>query len=206
MYIETWFTFLIVTTASSLSPGPAVILVTSQATTHGVTGAIRGIIGGQLAMAINYSLVALGLGAVLATLPGIFTILRYIGAAYLVWLGLTMVSSSLQKHASGSSSTPPLSRLFRAGFLMQITNPKSLLFISALAPQFLSSSSPIWQQVMILATTAITADTLICLGYAFLAFKAAGIFRHRRLQKVLGVSSGSFLVATGVKLALTEQR
>jgi homoserine/homoserine lactone efflux protein len=203
MSSETWLSFLLATAAASLSPGPAVVMITSQSVSHGINGAIRVIAGGELALAVNYSLVALGLGVVLASLPDFFTFLRYAGAAYLMWFGLMIVYSSLRtsKQSSNSSS----SQLFKAGFLMQISNPKSLLFISALVPQFLSSTFPIWQQILILAATAIGTDTIICLVYALLSSKAANIVSYYQSSyKFFSVSCGSFLIIAGIKLAFSE--
>ena len=167
-------------TALSLSPGPAVFYVVSQ----GVRGALRralpaaaGIIS---ANAIYFALSATGLGAILAASARFFTVAKWAGAAYLIYLGTTALLSARQAHtvALDNSAAPiacDLRRIYVGALALQLANPKALLFFLALLPQFIDPAQAVVPQMLILAASSILPEFCILLGYGWLAHRAAHV-------------------------------
>lgn len=189
MTFKTWLLFLVMETALSLSPGPAVFYVVSQ----GVRGALRrtlpaaaGIIS---ANAIYFALSATSLGAIIATSARFFTVVKWVGAAYLIYLGVKALRSSGSSQAVDLNAGAPAGqrdrRLVYFGALtLQLANPKALLFFLALLPQFIDTHSLVVPQMLILAATSMLPEFCILLGYGWLAHRAA----HASAK--LGVGSG----------------
>jgi len=178
MPFKTWLLFLVMETALSLFPGPAVFYVVSQ----GIRGAARrtlpaaaGIIA---ANAIYFTLSATSLGALIAASAGFFTIAKWLGAAYLSYLGLkTLVSANSNPPAalSDTAAAGPgdLRRVCFGALTLQLANPKALLFFLALLPQFIDPARPVVPQMLILAATSMLPEFCILLSYGWLAHRAA---------------------------------
>ena len=164
-------------TALSLSPGPAVFYVVSQ----GVRGALRrslpaaaGIIS---ANAIYFTLSATSLGAIIATSARFFTIAKWVGAAYLVYLGIKALRSAGSSHAVVLGETPPQQqgdrrRVYLGAITLQLANPKALLFFLALLPQFIDPHVAVVPQMLILAATSMLPEFCILTAYGWLAHRA----------------------------------
>src|SRR5271168_3889483 len=178
MTFKTWLLFLVMETALSLSPGPAVFYVVSQ----GVRGALRrslpaaaGIIS---ANAIYFTLSATSLGAIIAASARFFTIAKWVGAAYLIFLGIKALRSARLSHAVVLGETAPNERgdrrrVYLGALTLQLANPKALLFFLALLPQFIDPSRPVVPQMLILAATSMLPELCILTGYGWLAHRAA---------------------------------
>lgn len=177
MTFKTWLLFLAMETALSLSPGPAVFYVVSQ----GVRGALRravpaaaGIIG---ANAIYFTLSATSLGAIIAASARFFTIAKWAGAAYLIYLGVKALRSAGSSHAVALGDIPAQEsgdrrRVFLGAITLQLANPKALLFFLALLPQFIDPAQAVVPQMLILAATSMLPEFCILLGYGWLAHRA----------------------------------
>jgi threonine/homoserine/homoserine lactone efflux protein len=177
MTFKTWLLFLVMETALSLSPGPAVFYVVSQ----GVRGALRrslpaaaGIIS---ANAIYFTLSATSLGAIIATSARFFTIAKWVGAAYLVYLGIKALRSAGSSHAVVLGETLPQQqgdrrRVYLGAITLQLANPKALLFFLALLPQFIDPTQLVVPQMLILAATSMLPEFCILVGYGWLAHRA----------------------------------
>jgi homoserine/homoserine lactone efflux protein len=177
MTFKTWLLFLMMETALSLSPGPAVFYVVSQ----GARGALRrslpaaaGIIG---ANAIYFTLSATSLGAIIAASARFFAIAKWVGAAYLVYLGIKALRSAGSSHAVALGETMPAvqgdrRRVFLGALTLQLANPKALLFFLALLPQFIDPTQSVVPQMLILAATSMLPEFCILLGYGWLAHRA----------------------------------
>jgi homoserine/homoserine lactone efflux protein len=177
MTLKTWLLFLVMETALSLSPGPAVFYVVSQ----GVRGALRrtlpaaaGIIS---ANAIYFALSATSLGAIIAASARFFTIAKWLGAAYLIYLGIKALRSAGASHAVDlGGAAPPVQgdrrRVYLGALTLQLANPKALLFFLALLPQFIDPDQAVVPQMLILAATSMLPEFCILMGYGWLAHRA----------------------------------
>jgi homoserine/homoserine lactone efflux protein len=178
MTFKTWLLFLVMETALSLSPGPAVFYVVSQ----GVRGALRRALpaaGGILsANGIYFALSATSLGAIIAASARFFTIAKWIGAAYLIYLGIKALRSAQNTQAVSLGGTSPgsdgdLRGVYLGALTLQLANPKALLFFLALLPQFIDPQKPVVQQMLILAATSMVPEFCILASYGWLAHRAA---------------------------------
>jgi homoserine/homoserine lactone efflux protein len=196
-YLATW-------TLVALTPGPAVMCSMAQSSRHGFRSSLAGITGIQLGNFIFFVCVALGLGAVLATARHVFAVLRFVGALYLLYLGGRIIFVTIWRRSAQSKESPvPAARhrnLFLQGLLIQITNPKALLFVSALLPQFIDPHRPAAPQLGILGVATIVIDGIVLSSYAFLASRGIQSFRERRISLWLERLFGAALMAFGVRL------
>ena len=201
LYLTTW-------TLVAISPGPAVLYVISQATRGGVRGSLAGIAGLQLGSLLFFVAVGTGLAALLATMTAVFTVLKLIGAVYLGWLGASLIASSFRKKIANPTETAqvavPHVRSFWQGLLIQLTNPKALLFASALLPQFIDSHRPMLGQIALLFVITVVVDLASMFTYATLAARGTRSFRASTLSVWLERAFGVALIGFGVRLALTR--
>jgi threonine/homoserine/homoserine lactone efflux protein len=154
------------------------------------------------ANAVYIALSVAGLSAVLAASPAVFTGLKWVGAAYLIWLGLKMV---LRRRGDTVASEAPSAegarRSFIRGAIGQLANPKAAIFYGAIFPQFLSPAGDLLAQSAILAATEMVAELLILVGYGTLAAQGQRLARRGRCATATERIAGALLVASGVGLA-----
>lgn len=208
MNTETLLLYLTTWTVVAVSPGPAVMCVMSQAACHGVRASLAGIGGLQLGSLLFFFAAGSGLVAFLATMTTAFAALRIAGALYLGWLGVSLVVSSFRKNARHSvpaEITPAQGNLFLQGLLIQLTNPKALLFVSALLPQFLDRQRPMLGQLGLLFVITFVVDVASMLTYAMLAVRGAQRFRASGAVVWLERVFGAALLSFGVRLAFDHQ-
>ena len=141
MALTTWLAFLFAATLIAVSPGPGAATSMSVGLRHGYWAALRAILGLQSALVIQLSIVAAGLGALLAASTTAFNIMKLLGAAYLIWLGIQKWREAPQAVEGENIAMPP-SGLFVQGLLVNLTNPKAIVFIAALTPQFIDPGRP----------------------------------------------------------------
>lgn len=205
MTSTTFYLYLITWTLVALSPGPAAICIMSQATRHSVRASFAGISGIQTGNVVFFVCIAFGLASLLATATTAFTVLRLIGAAYLCWLGLRVIIGTFHKPEAtpdmAPKPVPKATSLFLQGLLIQITNPKALLFMSALLPQFIDSHRPLAPQIAILMATTIAVDVAVMWGYATLAANGSRTLRSSALACWIERAFGAVLIAFGLRIA-----
>lgn len=177
MSFKTWLLFLLMESALSLSPGPAVFYVVSQGV-RSVDRALPATLGILTANALYFTLSATSLGALIAASARFFTIAKWAGAAYLVYLGLKALRSAGAAHAvnlseSRSAAGRDRRQIYMGALTLQLSNPKALLFFLALLPQFIAAQAPVAPQMVILAATSMLPEFCILLGYGWLAHRAA---------------------------------
>ena len=181
----------------------------AQATRHGFRSSLVGIAGIQSGNFLFFVCVACGLGALLAAATTAFTVLRVAGAIYLFYLGARIILSSFRRPISKMAmpaTLPPARRsLFLQGLLVQITNPKALLFITALLPQFIEPHRPVLPQLVILVSATIAVDLMVLSSYAFLAHRGIQSFRASRWSTWLERVFGAALVFSGFRLLLARK-
>lgn len=208
MSLTTFNLYLITWTLVALSPGPAAMCVMSQSARHGVRRSLAGIMGIQAGNAVFFSCITLGLASLLATATTAFTLLRVAGALYLLYLGLRVIAGTFQRQsvAACQKTGAAASRgLFLQGLLIQLTNPKALLFVSALLPQFIDAQRPFALQITILLSVTIVVDVSVMLGYACLAAKSARTLQNSALMTWIERAFGTAMVFFGVRLLVAEK-
>jgi homoserine/homoserine lactone efflux protein len=177
MTFKTWLLFLAMETALSLSPGPAVFYVVSQ----GVRGALRRTLpaaaGILTANGFYFALSATSLGAIIAASARFFTVAKWIGAAYLIYLGIKALRSAGSMHSvalgvAGAGYVGGLRGVYLGALTLQLANPKALLFFLALLPQFVDPSVSVVPQMLILAATSMLPELCILTAYGWLAHRA----------------------------------
>jgi threonine/homoserine/homoserine lactone efflux protein len=200
---QIWTMFAVTETALCFVPGPAVLLVLSQALSRGTARAIWSILGILAANTLYFVLSATGIGAILLASYDLFFAIKWIGVGYLLWLGLgTFLGRSKLLSLAPGPLVPIRNRnLFGGGFVLQMSNPKALIFFSALLPQFIDPRAPVWPQIAILAITSVVIEFFVQLLYATLAGSASGFATQPRFAAITNRISGSLLVAAGVGMA-----
>jgi homoserine/homoserine lactone efflux protein len=202
---QTWWLFTLTETLLSLTPGPAVLLVVSTGLAHGPARALRSTAGILAANAFYFALSATSLGAALVASATLFTVIQWVGGAYLVYLGLSALlsRSSVLEAASVQRATKTRS-LFLNAVVVQGANPKALLFFVAILPQFLDPRAPLAWQVAVLGVTSIAVECLVLLGYGLLAGQAARFASRPTFATITNRLAGSLLIVAG--LGIVRQR
>ena len=200
---QIWWMFAVTETALCFVPGPAVLLVLSQALQRGTTKALWSIFGILSANTFYFVLSATGIGAILLASYELFLAVKWIGVCYLLWLGVGAFFGTSQ-HLSVSTTADRQSgsrSLLTGGFILQMSNPKALVFFSALLPQFVNPHAPVWPQVAILAATSVVIEFVVQVFYASVAGRATAFATKPRFVRLLNRVSGSLLVAAGLGMA-----
>lgn len=201
MSVETWLIFVAACAGLTLLPGPSVFAVLSQTVSNGRSAGLRAVLGtvvsGFVVIPASYA----GIGAVLAASGYALQTLKWAGAAYLVWLGVSQCLRATKGFAAPSS---PRRRGtgFVAGFLTGVLNPKAIVFYAAFLSQFISPDAPLVGQVVVLMITALGVILVILLGYVFVAVAAQCAFSSPRARRRLEEIGGFALIGGGAGLAL----
>jgi threonine/homoserine/homoserine lactone efflux protein len=202
MTFDHWLAFAAASVILLAIPGPTIVLVISYALGHGrrVAGAtVAGVALGDFT-AMTASM--LGLGALLAASATIFTVLKWVGAAYLVWLGIKLWRAPVGDEALAARATETSPRrIFLHAYAVTALNPKSLVFFVAFLPQFLDPALPTLPQMVIFEVTFLTLATLNALAYALTAAAARRTIRKPSVQRIVNRVGGSFLVGAGALAA-----
>jgi homoserine/homoserine lactone efflux protein len=199
-----WWLFVPTETVLCLTPGPAVLLVLATALRRGPAASAASIFGILSANSIYFALSATGLGAVLLASYRIFFLVKWAGAAYLIHLGVRALlskSSALgNSEIDGEGSRSPR-RLFADGLLLQLSNPKAIVFFAALLPQFIDSKGDLVVQVAVFGITGVVIESLVLLCYGLAAGRAMAAARQPRYATWANRVSGVLLIGAGSGLA-----
>jgi threonine/homoserine/homoserine lactone efflux protein len=194
---ETWLAFCLTETFLCLTPGPAVLFVVSIALARGTRPGLAATLGILAGNTFYFVLSALGVAAVVVASPAVFMALKWAGAAYLIWLGLRML---VAKPIAVTIESKPAHDAFVRGFVVQTANPKTLLFFTALLPQFLDTNAEIATQVAILAVSSVVIELAVLALYVLAAVKTRQL-AAARIATPLERIGGAVLVAAGARLA-----
>ena len=197
------FPYLIACVLFSIVPGPSVSVVVANSLAGGTRAGLLTILGTEIAMLVMVTIVALGLDVVMNVVAEAFVIIKFVGAAYLIWIGWKMFSSSGQLDFSAAQKLP-VWRYLRQGAVVNLSNPKTLLFLGAFLPQFVDTSRPAFGQIMILGLIVMAVATLSDSVYAVLAGQARQVLTAARV-KLMSRVSGAILMAGGVWLAFQKR-
>ena len=206
MELSVWVLFVITEGTLCLTPGPAVLYVVSNGLRYGGRGALPANLGIVTGNVIYFTLSAAGLGAVILASHTVFLIMKWAGAAYLIWLGLSMILARAESHGD---SVPVVAagrrqgvRSYSAGILVQLANPKNLVFFLAILPQFIDPTGDLALQVLILGVTSQVIEFVVLLGYGYAAGEAQRMARGTGLMVWFQRTAGAVLVGVGVSLTL----
>ena len=202
MLLSLWLGFLLAAILIAVSPGPGAAVAMSCGLRYGYAAALRSIFGLESALLIQLTIVAVGLGALLTASALAFDIVKFCGAAYLVWLGIQKWRTAPQEL---QDAKPPMSSnaLFVEGLLVNLANPKAIVFIAALTPQFIDPTRPQWLQFLIIAATMCTVDIVVMSGYALLATRLRHWLHDPKTLKAQNRFFGGVFVGAGLLLAST---
>ncbi|WP_454455417.1 homoserine/homoserine lactone efflux protein [Thauera phenylacetica] len=202
-----WLAFLAAALVIAVSPGPGAVLSMSTGLRYGYAAALRAIAGLQIALLLQLCVVALGLGAVLATSEAAFAVVKFAGAAYLIWLGVQKWRSPPEPIGGDGEGLRVQSRrqLYAQGILVNLTNPKAIVFIAALVPQFIVPDQPQWPQFAIIGATMVAVDTMVMSCYALLATRFRPLLRNPRLLRLQNRIFGGLFVGAGAMLAASSR-
>jgi homoserine/homoserine lactone efflux protein len=204
MTVTTYLLYLAAILLLILTPGPTMLMCMTNALNHGPSRAIASLGG---ALAANFAIMglsALGLGAVLAASEAAFTVLKVVGAAYLVWLGIRTFRSPGLLPSSEREATRERS-FFLQGVLVGGSNPKSLLFFTAFFPQFIDPAQPFLPQFLLLSLTFVVGDFLILGCGAFGVGRIAPRLRDARIVRAINRTCGALFAALGGLLLLSRR-
>jgi homoserine/homoserine lactone efflux protein len=189
----------------SFTPGAGAINTMSNSLTSGFRRSIWGILGQQAALVVHVVIVALGVGVLVASSPVAFNVIRYAGAAYLVYLGIRQFLSKpdLDQEQAAAMGDEPAWSMFRRGLWVNLLNPKAIVFFLAFMPQFIRPEQPLLPQYLVLTATVVAIDILVMWFFFALAAKSFQRFTHNAHgQRILSRIFGVLFVGVGILLAL----
>ena len=205
MALDTWLAFFLASWIISLSPGAGAIASMSSGMQYGFVRGYWNAIGLQLGLAMQIAVVAGGLGAILAASSTAFYAIKWFGVAYLVYLAIKQwraLPMDMNDEAAVRPIGKPMAMMFR-GFLVNTSNPKALVFMLAVLPQFVNPQAPLLIQYLILGATMISVDMIVMAGYTGLASKVLRLLRTPKQQKrVNRTFAGLFVGAAGFLASL----
>jgi threonine/homoserine/homoserine lactone efflux protein len=199
---ETYLIFLITTAVVVFTPGAAAIAIASQGATNGGRRAFAGVVGVASANAIYFALSATGIASLILASNLVFSIIKWVGVAYLIYLGLTAIFSkagAIRVRADRKKS--PVAMLFNQGFVVEFANPKALLYFAAILPQFLNPTQPILPQILIMGGTTLFIDLLAYSLYALLGDHLTRGGIKDWIVSLINKTAGGALLFAGFKMA-----
>lgn len=211
MELSTWLAFFAASWAISISPGPGAVAAMSAGLNHGFARGYFMTIGLVLGIWTQVLVVGLGLGALIAASSVGFALVKWLGVAYLVWLGIKqwrspaapIVADADADAGDPSARALPLLRrtLVLRGWMINAVNPKGTVFLLAVVPQFLDLAHPLGPQYAVIAVTLGFTDLVVMAGYTALASKLLRLLKSPRQVRVMNRTFGGLFVAAGVLLA-----
>jgi threonine/homoserine/homoserine lactone efflux protein len=201
MPIESWLAFVAASAVLLAIPGPTILLVISYALGHGRKVASATVAGVALGDFSAMTASMLGLGALLATSAALFTVLKWVGAAYLIYLGIKLwrapIAEKVDLDDAAVAKEKPV-RIFLHTYVVTALNPKSIVFFVAFLPQFLDLSQPLFLQMMVFETTFLILATLNAALYGLLASMARDTIRKPKVQRIVNRTGGSLMIGAGL--------
>lgn len=200
MGYETWFIYAGTILVFMSTPGPSHLLMLSNAMAHGFKRSMATAAGDLSANTLQMLAAGFGLAGVMMTSRYGFSIVKWAGVAYLIWLGVRTIRNSSRNNTTGLKHPPAqLKKLWFQGFVTSAANPKAVVFFAALFPQFIDPASPLWPQLLILGATYLTIDGCFLAGYG-----AGASWLSVRLKgtatRWVGRISGSCLIGAAAML------
>ena len=214
MNYENWLLFAAIAGVATITPGPAIMLVSANSSSYGVRKAVYTILGNITGLFCMSLLAVLGLSTVILYSAPIFFVFKMIGALYLIYLGVKLwrngFTGKKAVHSSvvNSSGVPQDFKLYMQGVFISLSNPKAIAFTTALFPQFIQPELSLAPQFIGLVSTFMGLSFSCLLGYAILASKAKNRIEEKKFysQSVIGKAFGFVFIGSGIALAVATQK
>ena len=202
MTLATWITFFLACWAISLSPGPGAIAAMSAGLNYGFRRGYFMVFGLILGICTLVGIVVAGLGAIIAASSTAFTVLKLLGAAYLVWIGVSQWRAS-DRPLVAATDAPVRSRkqLILRGWAINATNPKGAVFMAAVVPNFIDLSHPLIPQYLIIMASLSATDLIVMAGYVALASRVLRALNQPHHVRLMNRCFGGLFVVAGTLLA-----
>ncbi|MGB3501784.1 MAG: LysE family translocator [Mesorhizobium sp.] len=198
MSVETWFAFVAASAVLLMIPGPTILLVISYSLGQGWRAALPMSVGVALGDFTAMTLSMLGIGALLAASATLFTALKWIGAAYLVWLGVKLFRAGGSLAAEPRKGSAGRAKMLAHAWLVTALNPKSITFFVAFLPQFIDRHGDFWTQMLIFEATFLALAFLNAFAYALVAARARQAVASERAIRIINRTGGSLLIGAGL--------
>lgn len=207
MALETWLAFFVACWVISLSPGAGAIASMSAGLQYGFWRGYWNALGLQIGLALQIAIVAAGVGAILAASALAFSLIKWFGVAYLVYLAYRQWRA-LPSDLAGEPAMRPVGRplsLVLRGFLVNFSNPKAIVFMLAVLPQFLDPHAPLVSQYLVMGVTMICVDLVVMAGYTGLAARVLRVLRTPRQQRIMNRTFATLFVGAAALLATVRR-
>ena len=204
MELSTWLAFFVASWAISISPGAGAVAAMSAGLNHGFARGYFLSFGLVIGIWTQVLVVGIGLGALIAASSLAFSVIKWLGVAYLLWLGVKQwraPATPLVATADAGAVTVTRRALFLRGWGVNAVNPKGTVFLLAVVPQFLDLGHALWPQYGVIALTLAFTDLIVMAGYTALASKLLRLLKTPTQMRVLNRAFGSLFVAVGLLLA-----
>ena len=216
MDLNVWLAFFAACWVIAISPGSGAVLSMTHGLAYGVRGASGTIAGLQTGLAVILLVAGAGVGALLLASATAFTVVKIAGAGYLIWLGWRQWVAPVGADAGGLApggpanpavpvALPSWRERFLLGFFTNVTNPKGIVFMVAVLPQFIDPQRSLWVQLPVLLVTAVGVDVIVMHGYAFLASRAQRWLATARARRTQNRVFGGVLMAMGASLFMVKR-
>jgi len=207
MELSTWLAFFAASWAISISPGPGAIASMSAGLNHGFRYGYVTIFGLILGIWTQLLIVGVGLGALIAASATAFTVVKWLGVAYLVWLGIAQWRAPARPMVALSDTGVVVSQrsLILKAWMINVVNPKGTVFLLAVVPQFINLSQPLLAQYLIIGATLAFTDMVVMAGYTALASRVLGALKEPSHIRAMNRTFGSLFVLAGSLLAFFKR-
>ncbi|MGC3820539.1 LysE family transporter [Acinetobacter sp. G11] len=206
MSYQVWLAYMLACWVISISPGAGAIASMSSGLNYGFRRGYWNALGLQLALLVQIAIVAAGVGVLFATTPWAFLVVKWFGVLYLLYLAYLQWRAPAQSiEIQQEQPNKSIPKLVLYGFLVNMSNPKAIVFLLAVLPQFLDLSKPQWIQYVIMAATMVTIDLIVMAGYTGLAAKVLRLLKSPKQQKVMNRTFASLFAGAAFLLSLVHQ-
>ncbi len=218
MDLQVWLAYFVAAWVIAVSPGSGAVLSMTHGLAYGVRHASATILGLQAGLSVVLLIAGVGVGALLVASATAFTVIKVLGALYLVWLGwrqwVAPVADEPRPEPAGHERSPVSDRppglpsvrqRFLLGLFTNMTNPKGIVFMVAVLPQFINPLRPLWLQLLILLVTTVAVDVIVMHGYAWLASRAQRWLATARARRAQNRVFGGVLMAMGASLFMVKR-
>lgn len=206
MSYQVWLAYMLACWVISISPGAGAIASMSSGLNYGFRRGYWNALGLQLALLVQIGIVAAGVGVLFATTPWAFLVVKWFGVLYLLYLAYLQWRAPAQSiEIQQEQPDKSIPKLVLYGFLVNMSNPKAIVFLLAVLPQFLDLSKPQWIQYLIMAMTMVTIDLIVMAGYTGLAAKVLRLLKSPKQQKILNRTFAVLFACAASLLSLVHQ-
>ena len=208
MLLSTWLAFFAASWAISISPGAGAVAAMSAGLNHGFRRSFFTIAGLILGIWTQILVVGIGLGALVAASATAFSVVKWLGVAYLVWLGIAQWRAPPRPLAAQTQDGVQVTRrsMVLRAWMINAVNPKGTVFLLAVVPQFMTLSQPLLPQYLVIAATLGFTDLVVMAGYSMLAARVLGALKSPSHMRAVNRIFGGFFVLAGSLLALFKRQ